>query len=90
MWNKLQWAYWSVYFNDIANGSLYKKMLVEYVWPKIRHKGFHFQHDGARSHYAITVREWLDERFPNRWIDRREPFEWSARSPGLTPCDFSL
>ncbi|CAF3853183.1 unnamed protein product [Rotaria sp. Silwood1] len=77
-------------FNDNVNGSLYKEMLVDYLWPKIRRKGFHFQHDGAGAHYALVVREWLDEKFPNRWIGRRGPFDWPARSPDLTPCDFFL
>ena len=79
-----------IFFNDTVNGPLYKEMLVEYVWPNIRHKRFHFQHDGAGAHYASTVREWLDEKFPNRWIGRRGPFNWPARSPDLTPCDFFL
>ena len=63
-------------------------MLGEYVWPKRRGEGFHFQHDGARAHYAITVREWLDQKLSNRWIGRRGPFDKPARSPDLTPCDF--
>ena len=36
------------------------------------------------------VRDWLDEKFPDRWIGRRGPFDWPARSPDLTPCDFFL
>lgn len=49
-----------------------------------------FQQDGAPSHYAATVRTFLDETFPNRWIGRRGPIEWPARSPDLTPLDFFL
>ncbi|CAF4233993.1 unnamed protein product [Rotaria sp. Silwood2] len=77
-------------FDDTVTGSLYKEMLVEYVWPKLKRKKFYFQHDGAGAHYAIAVREWLDEIFSDHWIGRRGPFDWPARSPDLTPCDFFL
>ena len=50
----------------------------------------HFQQDGAPPHYAVPVREWLNERFPRRWIGRRGIQEWPARSPDLTPLDFFL
>jgi hypothetical protein len=38
--------------------------------------------------YAVIVRRYLDEVFPNRWTVRRGQIEWSARSPDLTPLDF--
>ena len=44
----------------------------------------------APAHYALVVREWLDEWFPNMWIGRRGPIEWPPRSPDLTPPDFFL
>lgn len=47
-----------------------------------------FQHDGCPAHYRITVRQWLDERYPNRWIGRGGPIPWPARSPDITPLDF--
>lgn len=50
----------------------------------------YFQQDGAPPHYRITVRQWLNDRFPNRWIGRRGPIEWPARSPDLTSPDFFL
>ncbi|XP_066149124.1 uncharacterized protein [Euwallacea fornicatus] len=49
-----------------------------------------FQQDGAPPHYAIPVRQFLDETFPDRWIGRRGAIEWSARSPDLSPLDFFL
>jgi hypothetical protein len=69
---------------------VYKQMLVDYAWSYLKRKRLYFQHDGAGPHYAIVVRDWLDEKFPGRWIDRRGPFDWPARSPDLTPCDFFL
>lgn len=49
-----------------------------------------FQQDGAPPHYALPVRRYLNEIFPNRWIGRRGAVEWPARSPDLTPLDFFL
>jgi len=50
----------------------------------------YFQHDGAPSHYALAVREWLEYHFPEKWIGRRGTIEWPARSPDLTSLDFFL
>ncbi|XP_066157702.1 uncharacterized protein [Euwallacea fornicatus] len=47
-----------------------------------------FQQDGAPPHYALAVRQFLNENFPSHWIGRRDPIEWPARSPDLTPLDF--
>lgn len=47
-----------------------------------------FQQDGATPHYAVIVRDYLTEIFPNKWIGRRGAIEWPARSPDLTPLDF--
>jgi len=46
-------------------------------------------HDGVPPHFALSVRAWLDQKLPGLWLGRRGPHEWRARSPGLTPCDFS-
>jgi hypothetical protein len=78
------------FYNENVTGLVYKQMLVNYAWPQLRRKELYFQHDGAGAHYAVIVRNWLDEKFPGRWIGRRGPFEWPARSPDLTPCDFFL
>lgn len=47
-----------------------------------------FQNDGCPAHYQRTVREHLDNAFPNSWIGRAGPIPWPARSPDLTPLDF--
>jgi hypothetical protein len=49
-----------------------------------------YQQDGAPPHFAVQVRNFLNNVFPNRWIGRRGPFEWPPRSPDLTPLDFFL
>ena len=47
-------------------------------------------HDGTPPHFALSVRAWLDQKFPGRWLGRRRPHEWPTSSPYLTPCDFFL
>ena len=49
-----------------------------------------FQQDGAPPHYAIAVREILDDDLQNRWVGIRGPIEWPSRSPDLTACDYWL
>ncbi|CAK9803084.1 hypothetical protein ANTQUA_LOCUS3575 [Anthophora quadrimaculata] len=47
-----------------------------------------FQNDGCPAHQRLTVRNFLNEQFPNRWIGRSGPILWPPRSPDLTPVDY--
>lgn len=49
-----------------------------------------FQQDGAPSHNARQVYQYLNEKFPGRWIGTHGPLLWPARSPDLSPLDFFL
>ena len=49
-----------------------------------------FQQDGAPAHFALDVREYLNNIFPNGWIGRGGPVQWPPRSPDLTPMDFFI
>lgn len=49
----------------------------------------HFMQGEASSHYALCVREFVNDHF-GEWIGRRRIFEWPARSCDLTPCDFFM
>ncbi|CAH0391520.1 unnamed protein product [Bemisia tabaci] len=79
-------------------GELYLQLLEDAVVPKMVEvleeldAEFEpwFQQDGAPAHYALVVRNFLNNEFPQRWIGRRGFIEWPARSPDLTPCDFFL
>ena len=79
---------------DTMNAESYLQMLEDYVWPIV--SGWEnidklvFGHDGGPPHFALSVRAWLDQKFPGHWLGRRGPQEWPARSPDLTPCDFFL
>jgi len=67
--------------------------LEDYVWPVV--SGWEnidellYMHDGAPPHFALSVRAWLDQKFPGRWLGRRGTQEGHARSADFTPCDFS-
>lgn len=54
------------------------------------HHNIWLQQDGAPPHFAVGVRTYLDDTFPNRWIGRGGFIEWPPRSPDLTPLDFFL
>lgn len=49
-----------------------------------------FMNDGAPAHFALNVREWLDDHYPGRWIGRNGPILWPARSPDFNPLDFFI
>jgi hypothetical protein len=61
------------------------------VLPQIRETFGHdcwIQMDDAPAHLARSVREWIDEEFPDRWIGRDGPVLWPPGSPDLMPPDF--
>lgn len=49
-----------------------------------------FQHDGAPAHFAVIVRNFLNQYYNGRWIGRGGPVNWPACSPDLTSPDFYL
>ncbi|KAJ4428117.1 hypothetical protein ANN_24131 [Periplaneta americana] len=56
---------------------------------------FIYQQDGAPPHFHNEVRQFLNNRLPNRWIGRAsrddmQLLSWPPRSPDITPCDFYL
>ena len=67
-------------------------MLQQFLEPQLMqddvlHSVF-FQQDGALPHFALCVRAYRNETFPDRWICRAGPTMWVPRSPDLTPLDF--
>lgn len=82
------------FFPQNLNGEIYEiflrddlPLLLEDVPLAVRRRMI-FQNDGCPAHYRLTVRQLLDERYPNRWIGRAGPIPWPARSPDLTPLDY--
>ena len=74
------------------NGENYAEMLREMVMPQLHNKpNFHqlfFQQDPALPHYALKVRDYLNEVFPQPCFGRRGSIEWPSRSPDLIPMGF--
>lgn len=84
------------------NGDRYLDLLRESIVPAISREfppedeehavdeSIWFQQDGAPPHFAVNVRDYLDQTFPDQWIGRRGSIEWPARSPDLSPLDYFL
>lgn len=78
------------------NAAKYLDMLRNQIIPRIREiagdnfEQTWFQQDGAGPHYAIIVRNFLNNQFHRRWIGRRGEIEWLPRSPDLSPLDYFL
>lgn len=84
------------FIDGTLNGEKYLQLLTGQIIPRIQElagevfDNVWFQQDGAPPHYSLTVRNHLDNTFPNRWIGRRGAIEWPARSPDLAPPDYFL
>lgn len=90
------------FFNETLNGERYLEFLNNFLVPTLKRlfpdndnpdqidRNIWYQQDGAPPHFAVEVRAYLNEVFPNRWIGRRGAIEWPARSPDMTPLDYFL
>ena len=57
------------FFHTTVTHDLYLNMLWDTVLPQLQRQqdnDFFFQLDRAPPHYAVTVRQFLDEKLPNR------------------------
>ena len=79
-------------FDGTAARDNYSRTLHDVVEPQLQTSAnfdeLHFQQDGVPPHYARTVREYLDQAFPQRWFGRRGNIEWQPGSPDQTPMEF--
>lgn len=72
----------------------YLEILQQYIEPLIDNLPLNdvanvfFQQDGAPSHNAGIITQYLNAQFGDNWLGNREPVHWPARSPDLTPLDF--
>ena len=80
------------FFEGNINADSYLAMLQEKIVPALQQMQnwdeFYCQQDGAPPHWALRVREYLNDVFGQNWIGRDGPIRWPPRSPDLTPCDF--
>jgi len=74
------------------DGNKYLNMVRDMVVPQLRTRAnfaeLYFQQDGGTPHYALLVRNYLDNIFPLHWIGRRGSIDWPPCSSDLTPMDF--
>jgi len=73
----------------LFSGMLYTMVQLENVDLTTRMRMW-LQQDGAAPHYALIVRQFLDNTYNERWIARGGPVNWPPRSPDLTSPDFYL
>nr|GBM44344.1 hypothetical protein AVEN_103930-1 [Araneus ventricosus]GBM44349.1 hypothetical protein AVEN_226366-1 [Araneus ventricosus]GBM44357.1 hypothetical protein AVEN_261972-1 [Araneus ventricosus] len=65
-------------------GNIYQDLLEIYIFPQINDledvtgNSTVFMQDGATPQFSLSVREALNERFPNSWIGRDGPIPWPA------------
>ena len=73
-----------------VTASNYLDILKSYVVPQLDslQPTVIFQQDGAPPHWGLTVRKFLNDKFPDLWIGRDGPIPWPPRSPDITPMDF--
>lgn len=74
---------------DVYRTSL-EEALLEYLEtvPLITRTQMKFQHDGAPTHFTVTMRHFLNHTFNERWIGRAGPITWPPFSPDLPSLDF--
>jgi hypothetical protein len=82
--------YGPYFFEGTVNQHSYHRMLIDFFWPKVvreDYKKYYFQQDGASSHTAKKVQNYLRSKFGDKFMDKNR---WPPRSPDLNPCDFYL
>jgi hypothetical protein len=48
------------------------------------------QHDGAQPHFSQVVRQYLNQKFPNRWIGHDGEQNWPPWSMDLNPLNYRV
>ncbi|KAJ4443115.1 hypothetical protein ANN_04765 [Periplaneta americana] len=69
-----------------------KSTVMEFLYdlPLIKRTRMWLQQDVVTAHYALTVRQKLNEMFGVHWIGRGGPQCWPPQSPDLTRLDLFL
>uniref|UniRef100_A0A914YHI7 Tc1-like transposase DDE domain-containing protein n=1 Tax=Panagrolaimus superbus TaxID=310955 RepID=A0A914YHI7_9BILA len=82
------------FFDGTVNSLRYMEVIEEVIEPALETEQFRdmiLMQDGAPPHWAVEIREKLNEIFPEKWIGRDSPtYPWPPRSPDLTACDYFL
>jgi hypothetical protein len=95
----VQHTFGSFFFHGSIAGQAYHDTLSEWLVPQLQQAGIKdtvvLQLDGAPPHFALHMRDYLNETFPGRCTGRGSeispaPFAWPPRSPNLTTPDNAL
>jgi hypothetical protein len=87
------------FFEGPVNAASYLAMLEIWLIHQLKERGLlddmWLQHDGAPTHFALSVRDVLNEHFPGHCCGRGSPtslapLPWPPRSADLTTSDNSL
>lgn len=87
--------YGPYFYDGILTGDRYLELLQNVIpemldnEPLSTRNRLIFQHDGAPPHRTQQVKNYLNTEF-DTWIGNGGTIEWPARSPDLTPVDFSI
>ena len=69
-----------VFFGVAVDWTNYLEMLRNVIVSQLRTRAnfaeLFFQQDGAPPHYALAVRDYLNQTFPQRLFGRRGSIEW--------------
>ena len=81
-----------MFSESTVTGITYLDLLQQFLEPQLIQDGILdtvvYQQDGAPLHFALIVRNCLNDTFPGRWIGRASLRFWAPRSPDLTSMDF--
>lgn len=77
------------FFYGTVSSQTYLELLRDFVIPQAVTDNKISIQFGAPPQYARIARDFLDDTF-YMWIGRTGTIEWPLRSPGLTPCDYSM
>lgn len=83
-----------IFFHRPLNGEMYLEFLQNQIEHSINNlqenENLIYQQDGAPAHNSRIVANYLNERYGENWLGTNGPIRWPARSPDLTPLDFSI
>lgn len=82
-----------IFFQDTINGVRYREQILEVFINQLddeEQQFGYFQHDGATAHTTRENIAYLQQFYGDRLISQNVNPEWPARSPDLTPLDFSI
>lgn len=85
------------FFNEHLTGEMYYNFLnnslqdlLDDLPLNILRNFVYYQQDGAPAHRDRRCTRFLNNFKPNCWIGNNGPINWPARSPDITPMDFSI